>query len=230
MIVTVGKRYLSRAEAAEFLSERGYKTAPATLAKRAVVGGGPPFVSWGRKPLYDPEALLQWAQRRCTEPRRSTSDCGEEQHGDRLGDSRRTLMEWQRAAGATTRTAGSQSPAPRPIDGRRGETESANSGDLERPIEEFPAGISAGHQKTDHPCPHPPWQEEAPPSIPVATARATKTPNFQVRVKAVCDRVMGSAGTSADDGTMAQGAGHASHADKKSAADCAEFKPRGNDD
>lgn len=78
-------RYLSRTEAAQFLSERGYKTAPATLAKRAVVGGGPPFVSWGRKPLYQPEALLEWAQRRCTGPRRSTSDRGEERRrADRL--------------------------------------------------------------------------------------------------------------------------------------------------
>jgi hypothetical protein len=70
-------RYLSRAETAEFLTERGYKTAPATLAKLAVIGGGPPFISWGRKPLYDPAALLEWAQRRCTGPRRSTSDRGE---------------------------------------------------------------------------------------------------------------------------------------------------------
>ena len=85
--MTTVERYLSRTEAAEFLSERGYKTAPATLAKRAVVGGGPPFVSWGRKPLYQPETLLEWAQRRCTGPRRSTSDRGEErQHDDRLGD------------------------------------------------------------------------------------------------------------------------------------------------
>src|SRR5437868_8778257 len=74
-IVTTGEaRYLGRAEAAEFLTERGYKTAPSTLAKKAVVGGGPPFVSWGRKPLYDPATLLEWAQRRCTGPRRSTSD------------------------------------------------------------------------------------------------------------------------------------------------------------
>ena len=86
--MTTGEaRYLSRAEAAEFLTERGYKTAPSTLAKKAVVGGGPPFVSWGRKPLYNPESLLEWAQRRCTGPRRSTSDRGEErQHDDRLGD------------------------------------------------------------------------------------------------------------------------------------------------
>jgi hypothetical protein len=68
------QRYLNRAEAAEFLTELGYKTAKATLAKRAVVGGGPPFVSWGRQPLYRPSDLLAWAGTRCSGPRRSTSD------------------------------------------------------------------------------------------------------------------------------------------------------------
>src|SRR5690242_15406741 len=72
----VDQRYLTRGEAAEYLTDLGYKIAPASLAKRAVVGGGPPFRSWGRKPLYDPEALLEWAQARCTGPRRSTSDHG----------------------------------------------------------------------------------------------------------------------------------------------------------
>ena len=69
------QRYLNRIEAAAFLTKRGYKTAPATLAKRAVTGGGPPFRSWGRKPLYDPEALLSWAQERCTGPRHRRRIC-----------------------------------------------------------------------------------------------------------------------------------------------------------
>ena len=125
--MTTGEaRYLSRAEAAEFLSKRGYKTAPATLAKRAVVGGGPPFVSWGRKPLYQPEALLEWAQRRCTGPRRSTSDRGGERlHADCLGD-----------------------------------TELANSGNLERPTKIW-AGNSPEDQKADRPPGTPRRQVEA---------------------------------------------------------------------
>ena len=65
---------LRRGEAAAFLTERGYKIAPATLAKFAVIGGGSLFISWGRIPLYDPQTLLQWARGRCTGPRRSTSD------------------------------------------------------------------------------------------------------------------------------------------------------------
>jgi hypothetical protein len=70
------QHYLNRLEAATFLTNRGYKTAPATLAKRAVTGGGPLFISWGRKPLYEPAELLRWAEGRCTGPRRSTSDTG----------------------------------------------------------------------------------------------------------------------------------------------------------
>lgn len=72
----MNERLLRRTEAATFLSHHGYKIAPATLAKRAVTGGGPPFISWGRTPLYDPEGLLQWARGRCSGPRRSTSDTG----------------------------------------------------------------------------------------------------------------------------------------------------------
>lgn len=69
-------RLLPRRDAAQFLSEHGYKTAPATLAKLACLGGGPPFRSFGRRPLYHPSDLIAWAQARCTGPRRSTSDTG----------------------------------------------------------------------------------------------------------------------------------------------------------
>ena len=65
-----------RKQAAAFLTERGFRTAPATLAKLACVGGGPTFHSFGRKPLYREEDLLAWAHGRTTGPRRSTSDPG----------------------------------------------------------------------------------------------------------------------------------------------------------
>jgi hypothetical protein len=45
-------RLLGRKDAAQYLTERGYKTATATLAKLACLGGGPTFHSFGRKPLY----------------------------------------------------------------------------------------------------------------------------------------------------------------------------------
>jgi hypothetical protein len=67
---------LDRRQAAAFLTARGYRTAPATLAKLACVGGGPTFESFGRKPLYLEADLLSWAKSKTTGPRRSTSDPG----------------------------------------------------------------------------------------------------------------------------------------------------------
>jgi len=70
------ERRLDRKQAAQFLTERGYRTAPATLAKLACIGGGPTFESFGRRPLYRETNLLAWAHARTTGPRRSTSDPG----------------------------------------------------------------------------------------------------------------------------------------------------------
>jgi hypothetical protein len=67
---------LDRQQAAAFLTARGYRTAPATLAKLASIGGGPIFESFGRKPLYREADLLAWAQAKTTGPRRSTNDPG----------------------------------------------------------------------------------------------------------------------------------------------------------
>jgi hypothetical protein len=67
---------LDRRQAAAFLTARGYRTAPATLAKLACIGGGPTFESFGRKPLYREADLLAWAKAKTTGPRRSTSDLG----------------------------------------------------------------------------------------------------------------------------------------------------------
>src|SRR5262249_10335514 len=64
-------------QAAEFLTDLGYRTAPATLNKLRCVGGGPDFECFGRRPLYSEAALLNWAEARCTGPRRSTSERGE---------------------------------------------------------------------------------------------------------------------------------------------------------
>jgi hypothetical protein len=70
------QRRLDRKEAAQFLTSHGYRTAPATLAKLACIGGGPAFESFGRRPLYRESDLLAWAKARSTGPRRSTSDPG----------------------------------------------------------------------------------------------------------------------------------------------------------
>jgi hypothetical protein len=67
------KRYL-RKPAAEFLTSLGLPTAPATLAKLAVVGGGPEFQKWGRLPVYTEPALRAWAEHRLGKPATSTTE------------------------------------------------------------------------------------------------------------------------------------------------------------
>ena len=68
------ERRLDTREAAEFLTERGYRTAPTTLNKLRCVGGGPEFDLFGRRPLYTPTQLLEYARRRTRTSLRSTSD------------------------------------------------------------------------------------------------------------------------------------------------------------
>ncbi len=74
MATTVNERRLTRAEAAEFLSSRGFRVASSTLNKYASVGGGPAFESFGRKPLYKPADLLRWAAGKTARARFSTSE------------------------------------------------------------------------------------------------------------------------------------------------------------
>jgi hypothetical protein len=61
-------------EAAAFLTERGFRIAPATLNKLRCLGGGPHFEVFGRRPLYREKALLEWVRARTTPPLHSTSD------------------------------------------------------------------------------------------------------------------------------------------------------------
>lgn len=66
--------YLSRAQAADYLTARGFKTAKQTLAKLAVVGGGPMYQTFGSRVVYSPAELDTWANMRLSQPRRSTSE------------------------------------------------------------------------------------------------------------------------------------------------------------
>jgi hypothetical protein len=52
----------------------GLDRAPSTLAKLAVIGGGPIFRRAGRVPLYSPEDLDAWAESLLSPPMRSTSE------------------------------------------------------------------------------------------------------------------------------------------------------------
>jgi hypothetical protein len=65
---------LNRTAAAEALTAAGYPVSPATLATKAVRGGGPPFRRFGRVPLYRWSDLIEWAEARLSAPMRSTSE------------------------------------------------------------------------------------------------------------------------------------------------------------
>ena len=76
-----------RAAASAYLRERwGVERAPGTLAKLAVVGGGPRFRKAGRIPLYAPADLDAWASGLLGEAVASTSELrGERPHNVRSG-------------------------------------------------------------------------------------------------------------------------------------------------
>ena len=71
-------RPLRRAEAADYLYEQhGIRRAVGTLAKLAVVGGGPRFRVAGRTPLYAPADLDAFAASITSPPVGSTSELSE---------------------------------------------------------------------------------------------------------------------------------------------------------
>jgi hypothetical protein len=55
------ERRLTRREAAEFLTARGFRVAENTLMKYATVGGGPVYEKFGRRALYTESNLVAWA-------------------------------------------------------------------------------------------------------------------------------------------------------------------------
>ncbi len=66
---------MRRSEASQYLQEQhGIRLAHSTLAKLAVVGGGPPFRLDGRFPVYDRAELDAFAATRLGPLRASTSD------------------------------------------------------------------------------------------------------------------------------------------------------------
>jgi hypothetical protein len=73
--MNVTQKYLRRDEAALYIREKwGVPTSPKTLAKLAVVGGGPLFCKVGRFPLYVPSDLDTWVRSRIGPMQRSTSE------------------------------------------------------------------------------------------------------------------------------------------------------------
>jgi hypothetical protein len=71
----MGPIYLRRRDAARYVREKwGLPCELRTLAKLAVIGGGPEFRKAGRTPIYEPLKLDAWAEGRIGPPVRSTSD------------------------------------------------------------------------------------------------------------------------------------------------------------
>jgi hypothetical protein len=68
------KRYLTRHEAATYLTERGLLVTKNTLQKFATVGGGPEYSIFGNRALYLAETLDAWAEARLSRSRKSTSE------------------------------------------------------------------------------------------------------------------------------------------------------------
>jgi len=67
--------FLRRADAAQYLQSKfGLRCAKQTLAKLAVIGGGPKFHLASRTPLYAPDDLDDWAMSKISGPRFSTSE------------------------------------------------------------------------------------------------------------------------------------------------------------
>ena len=68
-------KLLRRKAASRYLHEvHGVVRAPSTLAKYAVIGGGPVFRRLGRDPVYTPVHLDDWVASKLSGEMRSTSD------------------------------------------------------------------------------------------------------------------------------------------------------------
>lgn len=69
------ERLMRRVEAAAFIRETfGVSCCTGTLAKLAVIGGGPEYQKFGRFPLYSRGACRAWVQGRLTRRVTSTAE------------------------------------------------------------------------------------------------------------------------------------------------------------
>jgi hypothetical protein len=76
-------KLLRRKAASEYLNQNhGVQRATSTLAKLAVVGGGPVFRRDGRVPLYSTDDLDLWAASLLSQPMRTTSDLRDKMHAE----------------------------------------------------------------------------------------------------------------------------------------------------
>jgi len=96
---------LGRKQTAEALSAFGYRIAEATLASMASRGGGPLFSKFGPRVVYRWGDVLQWAERRLSNPVASTSELAPRAPGTakRVPDSPCVVLDHNKASliGAT---------------------------------------------------------------------------------------------------------------------------------
>jgi hypothetical protein len=83
------RKFLRRKAASKYLHDvHGIVRAPSTLAKYAVVGGGPVFQRIGRDPVYTTLGLDEWVASMLSGPMRSTSEAarpGASEDGQQVG-------------------------------------------------------------------------------------------------------------------------------------------------
>jgi hypothetical protein len=70
---------LRRKALADALTAAGFPITESTLATRVTRGGGPPYRSFGRVPLYRWGDALAWAEDKLSAPRRSTAEADAQQ-------------------------------------------------------------------------------------------------------------------------------------------------------
>ena len=91
------QKFLRRKTASQYLEETwGVSRAPSTLAKCAVIGGGPTFRRAGRVPLYSRDDLDDWVASKLSAKMRSTSDTASpkaEDIDDGAGEKSRALKQ-----------------------------------------------------------------------------------------------------------------------------------------
>lgn len=56
--------WMDRKQIAAELAKHGYVITAGTLAVKASKGGGPPFMKFGNRVMYDPVKALSWARAR----------------------------------------------------------------------------------------------------------------------------------------------------------------------
>ena len=67
------RRFINRAQAADYLTDQGLPVAKTTLQKLATVGGGPVYHRFGKFAVYKTEDLDAWASTKLSGPRHSST-------------------------------------------------------------------------------------------------------------------------------------------------------------